>query len=168
MMDDEKMIKAREFCERVRILAREYDLPFFVVTDGASSTFNNGCDAVKNARNSHIRWEERNGLDPYENWSSDVVGYINFPECEYESYQKRIYNNEVIYTTRVSSEVGKYKENKKYDSYFGKLKVISVEHFDNISEHPFYSELNEKQINEINLYIAENGCDLVGLVEIDD
>ena len=28
-------------------LAEKYDLPFFVVTDGASSTSNNGCEAVR-------------------------------------------------------------------------------------------------------------------------
>lgn len=47
MKDNMNITKAREFCEKVRILANEYDLPFFIVTIGASSTHNNGCDAVK-------------------------------------------------------------------------------------------------------------------------
>lgn len=61
--------KAREFCMEVKKLAQKYDLPFFVVTDGASATHNNGCEAVKNARNSHIKWEKENGFNPYEDWS---------------------------------------------------------------------------------------------------
>ena len=42
--------KAKEFCTKVKELANIYNLPFFVVTDGASATSNNGCSAVKNAR----------------------------------------------------------------------------------------------------------------------
>ena len=61
--------KAREFVSKVRELAKEYDLPFFVVTNGASATSNNGCDAVRNAREAHIKWEKENGEDPYEDWS---------------------------------------------------------------------------------------------------
>lgn len=65
----DKMIIARKFCKEVRELAKKYDLPFFVVTNGASATSNNGCDAVKNARDNHIKWENRNGFDPDEDWS---------------------------------------------------------------------------------------------------
>jgi hypothetical protein len=60
--------KAREFCKEVKELAKKYDLPFFVVTDGASAISNNGCAAVKNARDNHIKWEIENGYDPYEDW----------------------------------------------------------------------------------------------------
>ena len=66
---DEKVLKAREFCRKVKDLAREYDLSFFVVTEGASAISNNGCDAVKNARDSHIKWELEHNSDPYEDWS---------------------------------------------------------------------------------------------------
>ena len=45
-----KVEKARLFCKEVKELAKKYDLPFFVVTDGASATFNNGCEAVKNVK----------------------------------------------------------------------------------------------------------------------
>ena len=41
-MDEEKIKKARKFCNDVRKLAQEYNLPFFVVTEGASATNNNG------------------------------------------------------------------------------------------------------------------------------
>ena len=39
----DKIKKARMFCNEVKELAKKYDLPFFVVTDGASATCNNGC-----------------------------------------------------------------------------------------------------------------------------
>lgn len=68
----EKIIKARQFCNEVRKLANKYNLPFFVVTDGASSTNNNGCAAVKNARDAQIRWELENNYDPYEDWQKEV------------------------------------------------------------------------------------------------
>lgn len=68
----EKIQKARKFCQEVQEVAKKYDLPFFVVTDGASATSNNGCIAVKNARDSHIEWEKENGYDPYEDWSRNV------------------------------------------------------------------------------------------------
>ncbi len=67
----EKKKKARQFCQDVEKLAEEYDLPFFVVTDGASAIVNNGCLAVKNARESHILWEKQHGLNPYENWKDE-------------------------------------------------------------------------------------------------
>ena len=63
--------KAREFCLEVKKLAKEYDLPFFVVTDGASATSNNNCSAVKNERDAHIKWEQENGYNPFEDWSKN-------------------------------------------------------------------------------------------------
>lgn len=69
MKSDLKIEKARQFCKEVKELAKKYDLPFFVVTDGASATSNNGCPTVKNARENHIKWEKENGYDPYEDWS---------------------------------------------------------------------------------------------------
>ena len=63
--------KAREFCLEVKKLAKKYDLPFFVVTDGASLTSNNNCSAVKNARDAHIKWEKENGYDPFEDWGKE-------------------------------------------------------------------------------------------------
>ena len=64
----EKIQKAREFCQKVKILAEKYHLPFFIVTDGASCTNNFGCPAVKNARDAHIVWEKKHNLDPFESW----------------------------------------------------------------------------------------------------
>ncbi len=92
--------------------------------------------------------------------------YIDFPTEEYESLLKRINDNQIIYTTRVSSEVNKYFVNVVYNSPFGELKVIELKHFTNIKEHPFLNELSEAQVLEINKYINENGVDLIGLTKI--
>lgn len=70
---DNKLELAREFCSKVRELADSYKLPFFVVTDGASATANNGCEAVKNARDNHKKWEVENGFDPDEDWVKDEI-----------------------------------------------------------------------------------------------
>lgn len=65
----EKNKKARQFCQEIKELAKKYNLPFFVVTDGASAISNNGCSAVKNARESHILWEKQHDYNPYEDWN---------------------------------------------------------------------------------------------------
>ncbi len=65
----EKIEKARKFCEEVRNLAKKYNLPFFVVTDGASATHTDNCEAVKNARENHKKWELEHQFDPDEDWS---------------------------------------------------------------------------------------------------
>lgn len=71
---------ARNFCLEVRELAEKYNLPFFVVTNGASATNNNGCEAVKNARDSHIKWEKKNGFDPEEDWSKGLFNNLNYSD----------------------------------------------------------------------------------------
>ncbi len=67
--NSKKIEIARQFCQEVKEIAKKYNLPFFVVTEGASATSNNNCVAVKNARDNHIKWEKENGYDPYEDWS---------------------------------------------------------------------------------------------------
>lgn len=68
---NENLQKARDFCQKVKELALSYNLPFFIVTDGASATNNNGCEAVKKARENHIKWEIANGFDPKEEWGKE-------------------------------------------------------------------------------------------------
>lgn len=104
----------------------------------------------------------------YKNKDWNKENYIDFPEEEYESYKKRLMNNQIIYTTRVSKEVSKYEKNKIYNSCFGKLKVVYLKHFSDLKEHPFYDELTKKQIEEIDFYIKENGYDLIGLNKIQE
>ncbi len=92
--------------------------------------------------------------------------YISFPKNEYDDYIKRLNSNKIIYTTRVSSEVDKYKIGTIYKSDFGCLKVIFFKHYKKLHIHPFYSELNKEQLCEINKYIKENGYDVIGLIKI--
>lgn len=70
-MDIEKQEKARKFCREVKELAKKYDLPFFVVTDGASATHNNDCEAVRVARENHKKWEIEHHFDPEEDWRKE-------------------------------------------------------------------------------------------------
>lgn len=68
---DDKRRKSRSFVSEVKKLAEEYNLPVFVVTDGASGYSNTGCEAVKHARKCHEKWELSNGEDPDEDWSKE-------------------------------------------------------------------------------------------------
>lgn len=90
---------------------------------------------------------------------------ISFPKNEYDDYIKRLTDNKVIYTTRVSNEVNKYKLGLVYKSNFGNLKVVFLKHYLKLNDHPFYNELSKEQIFEINKYIKENGYDVIGLVK---
>ena len=64
------LTKAQQFCQKVKKLAQEYNLPFFVVTDGASATKNKDCEAVFHARNAHIQWEKEHGIDSKHDWEN--------------------------------------------------------------------------------------------------
>ena len=68
-MLDDKTRKARQFVSEVIELAKKYELPFFVVTVGASAINNIDCDAVEHARKMHIEWEIKHGIDPEHDWS---------------------------------------------------------------------------------------------------
>ena len=81
--NNEELIKARMFCSEVRELAKRYNLPFFVVTDGASATSNNGCAAIKSARNSHMEWERNNGENPEHDWSNEKAQAFFFDNKTY-------------------------------------------------------------------------------------
>ena len=65
-----KLEKARKFCYEVGELAKKYNLPVFVVTDGASLTRNSGNSAVRFHREKQIEWENQNNFDPNEDWGS--------------------------------------------------------------------------------------------------
>ena len=70
--ESKDLAKARQFCADVRTLANKKNLPFFVVTNGASAYSNDGNDAVRHARDMHIEWEKTHGEDPDEDWSSQM------------------------------------------------------------------------------------------------
>ena len=62
------LTKAQEFCQEVKKLAKKYDMPFFVVTEGASAIQNRDCEAVAHARKAHTEWEKEHGIDPDHSW----------------------------------------------------------------------------------------------------
>jgi hypothetical protein len=75
---------------------------------------------------------------------------IDFPIDEHDDLLRRIKSNKNIYTTRVSEECGKYKLGDAYGSNLGcDLKVVNIEIFNDLEEHPFLDELTEKQIDEL-------------------
>lgn len=63
--------KAREFLNRVRQLALEYDLDFFIVTEGASAISSRGTPAVEHARRCHEEWERQHNIDPEHDWNKE-------------------------------------------------------------------------------------------------
>ena len=68
--------EARKFLQDVDKISQKYNANFFIVTDGASMTRNGRGEsnpAVKNARDSQIDWENKNGGDPDEDWLKDKV-----------------------------------------------------------------------------------------------
>lgn len=65
----ENLENARKFCSEVKQLSNKYNLPFFMVTDGASITKNNNCEAVRHARLCHEKWEKSHGYNPKEDWN---------------------------------------------------------------------------------------------------
>ena len=72
MKNASKELKSREFLMRVKKLSEEYKVPFFCVTDGASMTCNQDCDAITHARLAHVDWERQHGFDPDEDWSKSA------------------------------------------------------------------------------------------------
>lgn len=69
---------ARQFVSDVKDIAKKYDANFFLVTDGASGTHNDGTNAaVKHARDSHKEWELKHGFDPEEDWGKNKKKSIN-------------------------------------------------------------------------------------------
>lgn len=65
------MTKAQEFVSKVGELAKHYNLPVFVVTEGASLYSNNNCEAVKHAREAHIVWEKAHGINSNHDFLKD-------------------------------------------------------------------------------------------------
>jgi len=68
----DKTLKARQFVWEVKELAKKYELPFFVVTDGASGIDNAACEAVEHARKAHMAWELEHGIDPDHDWRDNI------------------------------------------------------------------------------------------------
>lgn len=59
MENNERVEVARQFCREVGEIGKKYNIKYnmsyFFVTEGASITCDSGCEAIKNARNNHIK-----------------------------------------------------------------------------------------------------------------
>ncbi len=108
----EKIEHARKFCEEVRKLALEYHVPFFVVTDGASATNNNGCEAVRHARNAQIEWEKEHGFDPYEDWGKMSYQLEESTEEDIETLKRHKFASVFSYAKDLTNE-----EKEKIENY---------------------------------------------------
>ena len=92
--------------------------------------------------------------------------FMFFPVDELPDLHSRLEDGKSIFTTRVSSEAGKYQVGQTHDSELGTLQVISLQHFARFDEHPFIADLTSAQAAEINRYLDERGMDVVELVKV--
>lgn len=102
---------------------------------------------------------ETTPVDIYYDATNDInseLPIITFPEDEWDNIKKNIEKNKIFYTTRVSIEKNKYIKNKIYLTQWGSLlTVVDVINYKKVNEHPFLSDLSDKQIEIIRKY-SEN------------
>ena len=62
------MAKSKDFIKKVKELAKEYNLNFFIVTNGASAISNKGNEIVEKHRSLQIELDKEMGINPFDNW----------------------------------------------------------------------------------------------------
>ena len=152
---------AREFVYKVGQLAKKYDANYFIVTDGASGIHNNGNPAVKNARESQIKWENKNGGDPNEDWSNEFEKHIkeSFSFVN-ESNDKSKFEKKYIPKNKLdlnSFKKVKFKDSKSISEYISNNKFLS-------------SKKGQDLINKYAdgyIWIDEDNKEIVGYVAVD-
>ncbi|MCL2019188.1 MAG: hypothetical protein FWG70_05440 [Oscillospiraceae bacterium] len=83
---------------------------------------------------------------------------MTFPENEHSSIIERLNQGKLCYTTRVFKELGKYKENVKYNTPWNQTIIVTqVQRFNKIAEHCFYNELTPAEREEIYQYSEKIG-----------
>lgn len=83
---------------------------------------------------------------------------ISFPAHEYESVQNYLNRLGYCYTTRVYRETGKYRVGEIYRAPWGELlKIDEVKTYRNVSDRPFYDEMNDDERAEIRKYSEDMG-----------
>ncbi|MFC1638711.1 hypothetical protein ACFL26_00385 [Patescibacteria group bacterium] len=71
---------------------------------------------------------------------------IDFPAEEHEPLQQQFDHFSFAYTTRVSSEVGKYEVGNVLMTPWGRrVRVSEVREFSGVDNHPYLNELTEAQ-----------------------
>ena len=83
---------------------------------------------------------------------------ISFPEHEYESIQKYLDELGYCYTTRLYTEVGKYKIGYFYKAPWGDvLKIEEIKKYWKVSDRPFYDEMTDDEKDLIRKYSEDMG-----------
>lgn len=171
---------AREFVSKVGELAKKYNANYFIVTDGASGIHNDGNPAVKNARDSQIKWEKEHGFDPDEDWSKESVNetmelYLTRPKylfkkniTLYHGTNKKI-PNKVIDPKYGTINAGTRLSNPRYstwwtDDEFFALTIdiydIFMKEYDIPSAYVAYEFINIDYRNKI-IYINKDNANQV-------
>lgn len=152
---------ARKFVTEVGKLAKKYNANYFIVTDGASGIHNEGNPAVKNARDSQIEWEKKNGFDPDEDWSKDIkesaddtltgnstktsiqLYCASYDERNLESIRPTIWNSDR--NTLIIQTIAKMINSHGYNCEFNNDKIIIHYYSDNVSAE-VYNLLRKRTI----------------------
>ncbi len=77
---------------------------------------------------------------------------IMFPKAEKNKVKARLREKRNVVTTRTSLEYGKWKVENIVEYAGFVLKVVKVESFDDLGEHPFLGELDDKMKRVIGKY----------------
>ena len=72
-----------------------------------------------------------------------------FPKAEKNEVKGRLKETGRIVTTRVSKDFGRFKAGERLEYGGFLLKVVDVKSFENLSEHPFLGELDDRMRKEI-------------------
>lgn len=147
-------------------IEERYTKGLFISNKLEEFELNKECYDVLLKATNYNRNSRYNTIKNFENDFKKSIKYINFPKQEYIECEKRLQKNGVLYTTRISNEQGKYILNNKYISPFGVVKIISLEHYNTLEQHPFYNELNDLQKKDISNNIDKKGIDFIGMVLI--
>ena len=78
---------------------------------------------------------------------------IDFPAEEHEQLKRQLEEFGFAYTTRVPAEVGKYEVGFVLDTPWGRrVRISEIRAFDNVEQHPFLSEISDRQIEQISKF----------------
>ncbi|MFH0808302.1 MAG: hypothetical protein V1888_01670 [archaeon] len=135
---------------RFRVFGETLDLGVGNFIDTIGRSMGLGFPAGPRIEKLALEYGEKNGTQM--NADERGLGRINFPKGEWRSIIDRLNNKGNVVTTRVSSELGKYKVGDilKFEDFV--LKVANAEMFSKLKEHPYLNELDEKMKNEIGSY----------------
>ena len=81
--------------------------------------------------------------------SKTMITKIPFPQEDIPGKKARLDQGLTAFTTRTSTELGKYKKGQEWNSDMGRLKILDVKYYPSGSKHPQHDFLTEKQKDQI-------------------